>query len=290
MHVLGKVGVWLVVLAAAGSSILTAKLIQVRNSWTKKAYALHTGYQTLQPKLVVLAEEVTRLEAEKFRAQELWGNYWKDVPTQVQRAAEGVLAVGIGTNHGIREKQVLYGFEILPNGSPVYRGDFTVVTARDVQAQMQPNWRVRPDDVQTWQPNANWRWRNMIPSGYQPIYDQQILAIAKSDDTLTDRKKKLATENNLEMQALAQLALRDAELVGGDQLTKDPAVDVEFREGLVAAVEQTEETRNQVLRKVDELRRRLRAVQHDVDRLKVDNVELTRKLPQPETAVGSTKN
>lgn len=290
MHVLGKVGVWLVVVAAAASTVLTAKLVQVRNSWTKKAYTLQTGYQSLQPKVAALTEEVTRLEAEKFRAQELWGYYWKDVPTQVQRAADGVLAIGIGTNHGIREKQVLYGFEILPNGSPVYRGDFTVVTARDVQAQMQPNWKVRPEDVQTWQPNANWRWRNTIPSGYQPVYDQQILAIAKSDDTLTDRKKKLATENTLEMQAQAQLALREAELVGGDQLSKEAAVDVEFREGLVAAVEQTEETRNQVLRKVDELRRRLRAVQHDVDRLTTENIELTRKLPQAETAVGSTKD
>src|SRR5689334_13699760 len=134
MHVLGKVGVWLVVFAAAASTILTAKLVQVRNSWTKKSYTLQTQYQTLQPKLASLTEEVTRLEADKFRAQELWGYYWKDVPTQVQRAADGVLAIGIGTNHGIREKQVLYGFEIQPNGAPIYRGDFTVVTARDVQA------------------------------------------------------------------------------------------------------------------------------------------------------------
>jgi hypothetical protein len=290
MHVMGKVGVWLVVIAAAASTVLTSKLIQVRNSWTKKASTYQTQYQALLPKIAALNEQVARLEADRIRAAQLYGRYWKDVPTQVMKADEGVLVIGIGANNGIREKQVLYGFETLPNGTTVYRGDFTVVTARDVQAQVQPNWKVRADDVQTWQPNANWRWRDMIPPGDQPVFDQQILAIAKTDDVLVDRKKKLATETNLEMHATAQLKLREAELVGGDQLSKDPAVDVEFREGLVAAVEQVEESRNQVLRKVDELRRRLRVVQQGVDHQTAENLELTGKLPQPATSVGSTKN
>lgn len=290
MHVMGKVGVWLVVIAAAASTVLTARLVQVRNSYTKKSVGFQTTYHALQPKIAELTEQLSRLEAELFRSRELWGQHLNDVTTTVQRPAEGVLAIDRGSNHGLREKMTLYGFEMRPEGGSVYRGDFTVITIRDVMAQVQPNWRVRADDVQTWQQNGKWRWRNLVPPGIQPNFDQQILAIAKAEDTLADRNKKLATEVALEKSANDQLSLREAELVGGEQLPDDPALGVEFREGLVAAVEETEETRNQVLFKVDELRRRLRVVQSNVERLKVENVELTRKLPQPATTVGSAAN
>lgn len=287
MHVLGKVGVWLVVIAAAASTLLTAKLIQVRNSWTKRSVENQKTMQTLRPKIAELKDQVAQLEAEYFRAKELWGYAWNNVPTQVLRPTEGVLTINIGTNNGVREKQYLYGFELLPDGTSVYRGDFTVVTARDVQAQVQPNWRVRPEDVQTWQPAANWRWRNLIPPGSQPTYDQQILAIAKSDDLLTLRREKLAAEVTAEAKAQEALKLRESELVGGEELSKDPAEAVENREGLVAAVVQVEEERNDVLRQVDELRRRLRLVQQKIEEQRALNLELAGQLPQPATTVGA---
>lgn len=284
MHIMGKVGVWLVVVAAAASTVLTAKFIQVRNSWTKKNVTLQNTYRGLQLKIADLSEQQARLEGDLFRSKELWGLYWNDVPTSV-RPQDGFVAIERGTTQGLRDKMTLYGFEILPDGSAIYRGDFTVVTARDIQSQLQPNWRIRPEDVSTWQPNGKWRWRTLVPPGSQPNYDQQILGIAKADDTRTERRKKLATETAIEKAVQAQKDLRDAELVGGDQLPKDPALDVEYREGLVAALEQVEEERNQVLRKVDDLRRRLRAAQQNVDRLKAENLELATKLPQPAGAV-----
>lgn len=287
MHIMGKVGVWLVVIAAAASTVLTAKLVQVRNSWTRRSVENQKQMETLRPKIAELKQQVAQLEADYFRSKELWGHYWTNVPTQVLRPTEGVLTINIGLNNGLREKQYLYGFEILPDGRSVYRGDFTVVTARDVQAQVQPNWRVRPEDVQTWQPNANWRWRNLIPPGSQSTYDQQILAIAKSDDLLKLRREKLAAEGIAESKAQAALKLRESELVGGDELSKDPAELIENREGLVAAVEQIEEERNEVLQQVDDLRRRLRAVQQKIESQRATNLELTGKLPQPATAVGS---
>ena len=286
MHVMGKVAVWLVVLAAAASTILTAKLIQVRNSWTKKATDYQTQYEKLQPKIAEQTEQVARLQADYFRARDLWGVYWKDVPTQIRQPAQGILVIDIGMNHGVRPKDYLYGFEVMPDGTSVYRGDFTVDVAQDVQSQLVPNWVVRPDDVETWQ-QGNWRWRNMIPPGNQPVFDRLTQAIAREYDALADRQARLKAETELEMQAIAQLKQREAELIGGDQLSKDPESSIEYREGLVAAVEETEETRNQVLRKVDELRRRLRSVQHDVDERQAQNLELTRKLPQPPTAVGA---
>ena len=279
MHTMGKVGIWLVVVAAVAATMLTSKLIQVRNGWTKKASVAREEYRALVPKLAELQEQLDALEGDRFRALELWGNSSPPVPTTVQ--AQGALVVDLGTNSGITEKKVVYGFEVLPDNSVVYRGDFTVATARDVQSQLTPNWKVRNQDGATWQ-SSKWRWRNQLPSAYQQNFDKQILLLSQGEDDLAVWRRSQDVQTKLVAQSQEQLKLREAELVGGDQLSKNAADAVEHREGLVAAVEQVEESRNQVLTKVDDLRRKLRTVQTDVDRLKALNVELTDKLPQPE--------
>ena len=279
MHTMGKVGIWLVVVAAVAATMLTSKLIQVRNGWTKKASVAREEYRALVPKLAELQEQLDALEGDRFRALELWGNSSPPVPTTVQ--AQGALVVDLGTNSGITEKKVVYGFEVLPDNSVVYRGDFTVATARDVQSQLTPNWKVRNQDGATWQ-SSKWRWRNQLPSAYQQNFDKQILLLSQREDDLAVWRRSQDVQTKLVAQSQEQLKLREAELVGGDQLSKNAADAVEHREGLVAAVEQVEESRNQILTKVDDLRRKLRTVQTDVDRLKALNVELTDKLPQPE--------
>ena len=278
MHTMGKVGVWLVVVAAVASTMLTSKLIQVRNGWTKKAYVAREEYRALVPKLAELQEQLDALEGDRFRALELWGNSSPPVQTTVQ--AQGALVVDLGTNSGITEKKVIYGFEVLPDNSVVYRGDFTVATARDVQSSLVPNWKVRNQDGATWQ-SSKWRWRNQLPSAYQQNFDKQILLLSQREDDLAVWRRSQEVQTKLVAQATEQLKLREAELIGGEQLSKNAADSVEHREGLVAAVEQEEESRNKVLTKVDDLRRNLRTVQREVDRLKALNLELTDKLPQP---------
>ena len=278
MHTMGKVGVWLVVVAAVASTMLTSKLIQVRNGWTKKAYVAREEYRALVPKLAELQEQLDALEGDRFRALELWGNSSPPVQTTVQ--AQGALVVDLGTNSGITEKKVIYGFEVLPDNSVVYRGDFTVATARDAQSSLVPNWKVRNQDGATWQ-SSKWRWRNQLPSAYQQNFDKQILLLSQREDDLAVWRRSQEVQTKLVAQATEQLKLREAELIGGEQLSKNAADSVEHREGLVAAVEQEEESRNKVLTKVDDLRRNLRTVQREVDRLKALNLELTDKLPQP---------
>ncbi|MBC8113142.1 MAG: hypothetical protein H7062_02095, partial [Candidatus Saccharimonas sp.] len=251
MHTMGKVGVWLVVVAALAASVLTSKLIQVRDSWTKKDVTTRDQYRALVPKIDELQDQFRALEGDRFRALNLWGNSSAPVQTTVQ--AQGALVVSMGTDSGITEKKVIYGFEVLPDSSVVYRGDFTVATANNVQAQLLPNWKVRADDVATWK-DGMWRWRNQLPSAYQQNFDKQLLLLGATEDALNDRRQSVDVQTRLLAQSQEQLKLREAELVGGEQLSKDAAVDVEFREGLVAGVEQVEETRNQVLTKVDGLR------------------------------------
>ncbi len=286
MHVMGKVGVWLVVLAALAASALTSKLIQVRDGWTKRNVTARDQYRELVPVIATLEEELHRKENERFQALDLWGNSSAPVQTKVQ--AQGVLEIDLGTANGISEKKVIYGFEVLAD-KVIYRGDFTVTTANNVQAQLQPNWKVHADDAATWK-SGLWRWRNQLPSAYQQNFDRQLLLIGETEEALNDRRRTVEVQTTLLAQSQEQLKLREAELVGGEQLSKDPAVDVEYRAGLVVGVEQVEEARNLVLTKVDGLRRRLRSVQAKIDALQRQNVELTNKLPQPvKAAVTNSK-
>ena len=287
MHVMGKVGVWLVVVAALAASVLTSKLIQVRDGWTKRDVEARNKYRPLVDEIAKLEETYNILENDRFRALDLWGKSWPSAQTRVQ--AQGVLEIDLGTGNGIAENMVIYGFEIQPDNSVIYRGDFTVTTANNQQAQLKPNWIVRADDAGEWKTGL-WRWRNQLPSAYQQNFDKQLLLLGETEDTLNDRRRSVAVQTALLAKSQDQLQLREAELVGGEQLSKDPAVDVEFREGLVAGVEQVEEARNLVLTKVDDLRRRLRSVQGRVNELQKRNVELANKLPQPvKTQVTNTR-
>ena len=286
MHKMGHVGVWLVVFAALGASMLTSKLIQVRDGWTKRDVAARDQYRALVPKIDELQDTLSGLEGEKFRALDLWGNSWPPAQTTVQ--AQGALVTDLGTDNGLAEKMIVYGFEVQSKNSVIYRGDFTVATARNVQSQLQPNWKVRAEDVATWK-GEKWRWRNQLPPAFQQNFDKQLLLLGQTEDALNDRRQSVDVQTKLLAQAQEQLKLREAELVGGEQLSKDAAVDVEFRDGLVAGVEQVEESRNRILTKVDDLRRKLRAVQSEVDRLQKQNIELANKLPQPVKAQVSSK-
>lgn len=280
MHVLGKVFAFLVVIEAIVAAALTAKLVQVRNSWTAKVAASKAKYVDLAPKIEDVQARIDNLRNEIFRSRELWGSYLPNVLTRITNRADGTLEVNIGTDKGIRPAMLLHGFEVDANGATIYRGSFLVGDAQPGAASLKANFRVTPEDSQTWK-DGNWRWRNAVPAGYQETFDKQLLAILKADETskargilLADQKKMLENANNA-------LKKREAELVGGEGMAKDDSVGPEFREGLVAALEQSEEDRNQVLLKIDELRRTVRAIQADIERLQAENIELIEKLPEP---------
>ena len=278
MHIFGKVFAVLVVIAAIAAALLTSKLVQVRNSWTAKTVASKNKFAELQPKLEKLEADVDRLKNELFRSRELWGSFWNGVQTNVVNKNDGTLQVNIGTDNGVREKLLLHGFELSADGAATYRGSFTVAGLQNAAANLKPNWRATPDDVGKWQ-SGNWRWRNAVPSGYQDNFERQLLTILKHEETLKARLSTLAGQKVLLSKADSNLKQREAELVGGADLGKAANVEPEFRDGLVAAVEQTEEDRNQVLRKVDELRRQVRNVQADIEQLQAENIELLRQLP-----------
>ncbi len=280
MHILGKILAFLVVIAAIVASIFTSKLVMVRNSWTAKSVTSKNKFSTNLPEIEKLQAKIDSLKSELFRSEELWGIPWNGVETNIKNAAEGTLIVNIGTSNGVRQNLALHGFEIAADGSSIYRGSFSPTEVGDANATLKPNWRATAEDVSKWQ-GGNWRWRNALPSGYQDNFDRQLLAILKLEETLADRRRTLIGQKELLEQANDGLKMREAELVGGDVLEKSPSVEPEFRDGLVSAIEQSEEERNKTLQKVDELRRKVRNVQAEIERLQTENKELVQRLPEP---------
>ena len=278
MNIWGKVLAFLVVVAAMIASIFTAKLVQVRNSWTSKVVASKNKFEDLKPKIASLEVQIDSLQNEIFRAQKLWGTFWANVQTNVN-PADGTVQIGVGSDGGIRNNMLLHGFEIAADGTSIYRGAFLPVDVQNAESRLKPNFRVGAD-AKTWQP-GNWRWRNLVPPGYEENFDKQQTSVLRLEETLNDRIRTLNGQKQLLAEAQAKLKLREAELVGGDELAKGNAVDLEHREGLVAAMDKAEEERNQTLLKLDELRRAVRSVQEDIERLQEENIELSSRLPQP---------
>jgi predicted nucleic acid-binding Zn-ribbon protein len=279
MNIWGKVFAFLVVTAAICASIFTARLVQVRNSWTAKVVASKNKFDDLKPKVANLEVQIDSLKNEIFRSQKLWGTFWANVQTAVINA-DGTVQVGIGTKSGVGNNMLLHGFEIAADGTSIYRGAFLPIEVQDAESKLKPNFRASAAEVRTWQP-GNWRWRNLVPPGYEENFDKQLTAILRLEETLNDRMRTFAGQKQLLADANAKLKLREAELIGGDELAKGDAVDPEHREGLVAAMDEAEESRNQTLLKLDELRRAVRGVQEDIERLQEENIDLTNRLPQP---------
>lgn len=283
MHISGKIVAWLLIPAILGAMVLSAKAVKVRNSWTAKYEKLRKEYADVAPKLDEARAALDHAQAEWHRATQTWGLY-AQANTTVQNPAAGTLTVGLGTSQGIKDKQWLYGFEVQQDGSAIYRGDFVVTIVREGESVLQPNWRLRPGDTEGWK-NGQWRWRLFLPSAYPNQFDEYEQTLLQEDELLADRQLTLATQKELTDSATEQLKLREAELVGGADLSQDEALDIEFRNGLVAALEELEEARNAELIAIDRLRRSVRNLQQKIRSTEAKNRELVDQLPQPAAEV-----
>ena len=292
MHWIGKVSAWLLaLLLIPGAIVFTSKFITVRNSWISKSEKLKDEAAKLTAQIQENEATVERLQYELHRANQLWGKSYPatggaPVRTTIQNPTEGTLAVSLGAKSDppIHQGQWLYGFELLGDGSAVYRGMFVAETVRDGESLLLPNWRMRPGDTQGWQ-NGNWRWRIQLPSAYPNRFDELEQTLVRQDELLGDRLQTLAVQETLIAAAKEQLKLREAELVGGAELPQNPALAPEFRLGLISALEEAEESRNAELVAIDQLRRSVRLLHRQIEERVSGNRDLAGQLPQPSTAV-----
>lgn len=283
MHWSGTVFAWLVTISMCVAVFFSAKVVKVRNSWAAKLQKQKEEYPKVAENLRNKRFELDRAQGDWHRATEFWGRFEVSA-TNVQDPANGTLVVDLGSTQGITAGQWLYGFEIQPDGSAIYRGDFVAEDVREGQSLLHPNWRIRPGDTAGWQ-GGSWRWRLFLPASYPTHFTELEQALVLKDEQLNERLKTLQEQEALITSSQDQLKTREAELVGGPDLPQEPTLDQEYREGLVAALETVEEERNEQLVVIDQLRREVRELRDKIRATEAENRELVDKLPQPPTEV-----
>ncbi|HID21055.1 MAG TPA: hypothetical protein EYP14_01460 [Planctomycetaceae bacterium] len=268
MHIIGKVCAWLIVVLAAVAITLTGLMVQVRNSWAKKTADLKAEYETTQRDLADKQKRLRELEKELARVMLDWNEYWTNIQVDVLDPKAGSVRAAVGPDRGVKQGQTLYLFQPAAEGDgTVFLGPFVVETARQGQCGLRPAWRFRPGEPEKWRYGPGWRFRAAIPTATLAAFRDLEVAFALSDELLHAKQRYLAAQEQLKQSAQQHLNFRLAELHGTDAAP-----------GLVQALEEEEEARNELLVQVDFLRRRLIQTVARLEQLRAANQRLTQQL------------
>ena len=259
----------------------TPKLLVFHNQWSEKLRDAKAGAAKAIEDRAVARQELSKASTDLENQVTGWDRYW-NIPArgpQVPQNAPGItqrngqlLLTNLGMNQGLVTRQVtddngaqqlmvpvVHAFYRGPEGF-TYAGEFTAPQAGLAanNAVLQPVHFVSPQEFAAWPVNAAWRLRGMIPSGARTSIDELYRRRHRTDE-LT-RQTVANIERQLELLQAAEEALnvRKGELLGNPDGIDDPDRP-EFIVGLLQAIEDFEEERNQLQLDVDHLRRTLKA-------------------------------
>lgn len=283
MHILGKIMIWLTVLAAVAAIYFSTRLLAVRNSWTQQVQKLKQENEANDKTLAQRQREVEELRHRLEHTMLAWGRYWSGV--DAQPTAQGTVEAGVGSNQGLAKDEagtppLIHSFVLNEDGSSEYAGAFRAATIQPDAAAFVPSWRVRPGDPQRWSP-GKWRYRTLIPTPYQSRFVEFDTDFALVDQKLEFQRNNLATQTELADEAQANYDARLAELKGDPVAPMNDSLPPEYTEGLIAVAGAEEAQRDQVWADVDRLRRQRNQLYETMQKLKAANAQLAQRLPQP---------
>lgn len=288
MNVWGKVFAFLAVIGAVAGVAFSARMLEVRNSWSKRAMDLQADIQKNAEQIDEKAAQLKGLEAEYDRTMLTgWNEYWNGPVVTVQ--PDGTVTSELGSNYRVAEGQVLYLFQPVANGAEsLYVGPFKITTLRENQSVLTPDWRVQPGDPATWASGQPWRiWAN-IPNAHKSRFVDLEVDLVNANELLAAKQFNITVQDELIAKAKEHRDLRIGELLGSaDNAGLRGKVDARFVDGLVAAIEQEEEERNTVLADVDGLRRLIKMNYDNYVKLRDENVDLAGRLVEADSKVTS---
>lgn len=296
MHWSGKVFMWLVVLGTIASTVLTSKMLQVRNSWTKKFEDLNGNgtpekigaYEQNAIDIEKKTQKRNQLRDELVRVERGWGRYWNNVTAEPSPLKPEALAFReIGTNQGFVVGHVVYVFQPNPGGGYSFVGPYEVGDATEESLLVVvPAWRPRVNAPTEMHYGANWRIRQMILHANKARFSDLTVELALKDELLLAKQQNVVTQNQMVSIAQEHLQLRQREL-NGDPNNKEleGKIPQHLIDGLVQAIQDTEEDRNAVLADVDDLRRRLHRTYQNYLAIRDDNKELANTQSAPASLV-----
>lgn len=287
MHISGKVFAWLSVLGSLGAVALSAKMVQVRNSWIESANALTTEIEKNAAEIESQSDNLKSLLAALDRTTMGWDVYWFPFEMQPADPNQGTMTASFGSKFGLKEQQLVYAFQPNADGNGyTYVGPMRVVAVREQQSILAPTWRVLPGEGRQWNYGPGWRLRSMVPAARKARFSDLEVQLTLAKERVADEQQNYAIQERLVQQAQQHLDLRMKELLG------DPANEP-MREnlpqylvdGLVTTLADTEEKRNAELVEVDRLRREIDNAHQKYLDLSRTNNQLVESLPQPQLPV-----
>lgn len=291
MHTLGKVCTGLLVVLTIAAIALTARALEVRNSWLKEVETADNGRTSLTE---TTRRQAGRLKEKRRELEEVttslnntlltWGRGWDGVETRLTSAADGTIRASLGENQGVTARgpdgapATVYAFRPTAEGGWVYVGEFQPTRIRENEALFQATWRLRDGETEAWQP-GRWRFRESIPAAQKTRFLELYNDLTRAEHQLADERKHLQTQNEIIRKAEVNLKLRMQELVGRQDDPED--------KGLAGQLLSQAETRNNVLREVDALRHEREAVLRQIGQLTAQNRQLLQQLAGTEAAVAA---
>lgn len=321
MHLFGKILVWLLFPAAAVSTALLTRHLQIRNSYTQKIDSLRTAVLKNRDTIRNKKAELDDLEARFDRLMLEWQVAWDrpDRPNQpgTRTARAGTDAQGkylnlsVGTQDGVgvevtdpqtmektRQFEVLHIFRRrVPNRhDSVYVGRFVLTTdAAQIgpnSVRVYPNWNINAADWSLMEvdklPNYNatlpddGKWKLM--DGLGPVWRIRSSVPEPFSRKFTELYVELEGVDRKQKYAAQQLAQARADLQASEQIVQKLEAEIAGADGsggLVGQLRQAEEERNRVLLEVDQLRRQVKRTVEQRDALVVQNRQLAGQLPSP---------
>jgi hypothetical protein len=258
----------------------TPKLLVFHNQWSEQLRDAKKGAVDSIEARATARQELTKVSTDLDSLVIGWDRSW-DIPQNsgaITKPQNGKLRFSsIGTNHGLVTRTVtdedgtqklmlpvVHAFYGAAEGM-TYAGEFVVDSQAGLTATSCVLKSVHPVTLQeaaSWPVNAAWRLRGMIPSGARTNIDELFRRQVRTDELKKQTVANITRQRGLLQAAEAALSVRNGELLGNPDGIVDPERP-EFVVGLLQAIEDFEEERNQLQLDVDHLRRALKESSED---------------------------
>jgi hypothetical protein len=290
MHTLGKVLLWLNVVGALGAIVLTAKLLDVRNSWVKEIEQRQKQVEQNAGQLALLREEHRQLRSELGDTLFGWDRSW-DIPAgNVAFDQQGGLQVqGLGVNQGFvtpgadptnpmpGQLPIVHVFQVTPAGTH-FAGTFQATQVGADASALAPLWHVEPADfAHLEQGAAGWRFRMEMPASFTSEFSRL-------------RTLRSGAMRDLENQQFYLQDITEQEQAAGNLLTarREQLEGNGVSPGLVGNLTAAGDARDAEALRLDALRRQVQAKQERIETLRTEVQQLEGQLStqapaQPQT-------
>jgi hypothetical protein len=302
MTKLGKTALAFTVLALIGGFVLASMLGKYHNEWS---VSLSNARQKSEAAIADHKQAAIQLEiaqAELARTKMGWGYEWElggaDAP-QVRNGALFIQNVGANSNVGLTVKNVLdeqgqnvqvppvvHVFAGTPQNTSAYIGEF-IADPQQLTANscvLIPTWNVTPQEIGSWDFSNGARFRSQIPPAERAAVEGANQLVQRLREGIAQTNRNIAEQQALLASVQEQLEFRKRELLGNPDLER---IDErpEYSDGLVKAIVDIEEQRNELQVAVDVLRRSIKQSADERDDLVAQLNSLIAQLPQPEARV-----